>query len=63
MTEPGSDQAGAEKAIVVELMCQEWGSIGDLLAGLGDQDWSRQALPGWDVHDVLAHIIGTERML
>jgi uncharacterized protein (TIGR03083 family) len=55
--------ATAEQSRVVELLGQEWAVIGDLLAGLSDQDWSRQALPGWDVHDVLAHIIGTERML
>ena len=59
----GSDQAVAEKSRVVELLAQEWAVIDDLLAGLSDQDWSREALPGWDVHDVLAHIIGTERML
>jgi len=59
----GSDQAVAEKSRVVELLAQEWSVIDDLLTGLSDQDWSREALPGWDVHDVLAHIIGTERML
>jgi uncharacterized protein (TIGR03083 family) len=59
----GSDQAVAEKSRVVELLGQEWAVIGDLLAGLSDQDWSREALPGWDVHDVLAHIIGTEKTL
>ena len=59
----GSDQDLAEKSRVVELLAQEWAVINDLLAGLSDQDWSREALPGWDVHDVLAHIIGTERML
>jgi uncharacterized protein (TIGR03083 family) len=58
-----SDQAVAEKSRVVELLGQEWAAISDLLAGLNDQAWSREALPGWDVHDVLAHIIGTERML
>ncbi|MGN6794301.1 MAG: maleylpyruvate isomerase N-terminal domain-containing protein, partial [Streptosporangiaceae bacterium] len=56
-----SDQAAAEKSRVVELLGQEWAAIGDLLTGLSDEDWSRAALPGWDVHDVLAHIIGTER--
>jgi uncharacterized protein (TIGR03083 family) len=59
----GSDQDLAEKSRVVELLAQEWAVIDDLLAGLSADDWSREALPGWDVHDVLAHIIGTERML
>jgi uncharacterized protein (TIGR03083 family) len=60
-TGPGS--AEAEKDRVVELLGTEWSTIADLLAGLGDEEWPRPALPGWDVHDVLAHLIGTERML
>jgi uncharacterized protein (TIGR03083 family) len=61
--ESGGDQAIAEKSRIVELLGQEWAAFGDLVAGLDDSDWSREALPGWDVHDVLAHIVGTERML
>ena len=57
------EAAKAEQDRLVELLGQEWSVIGGLLAGLGDQDWVRRALPGWDVHDVIAHIIGTERML
>jgi uncharacterized protein (TIGR03083 family) len=59
----GPDSAGAEKDRVVELLGAEWSIIADLLAGLDDAAWSLSALPGWDVHDVLAHLIGTERML
>jgi uncharacterized protein (TIGR03083 family) len=59
----GPDSAEAEKKRVVELLGAEWSVIADLLAGLDDAAWSRSALPGWDVHDVLAHLIGTERML
>jgi uncharacterized protein (TIGR03083 family) len=55
--------AEAEKDRVVELLGAEWSIICDLLAGLDSAAWSRSALPGWDVHDVLAHLIGTERML
>jgi len=62
-TEQSAEQVAAERSRVVELLAQEWAIIDGLLAGLGDQEWSRQALPGWDVHDVIAHIIGTERML
>jgi uncharacterized protein (TIGR03083 family) len=61
--EQSAEQVAAEKSRVVDLLAQEWAIIDGLLAGLGDQEWSRQALPGWDVHDVIAHIIGTERML
>jgi uncharacterized protein (TIGR03083 family) len=61
--EQGDEQVAAEKSRIVELLGQEWAVIDGLLAGLSDQEWSREALPGWNVHDVLAHIIGTERML
>lgn len=41
-----------------------WDAIEALLAGLGDEDWDRPTeLPGWTVHDVVAHIVGTEAML
>lgn len=41
-----------------------WDAIDALLAGLGDDDWQRPtSLPGWTVHDVVAHIVGTEAML
>ena len=58
-----SDSAETEKDRVVELLGGEWSIIIGLLAGLDDAAWSRPALPGWDVHDVLAHLIGTERTL
>ena len=56
-------QPGAEKDRVVELLGAQWSHIAGLLAGLNDEQWSRPALPGWDVHDVVAHLIGTERSL
>jgi uncharacterized protein (TIGR03083 family) len=59
----GRDSGEAEKNRVVELLGAEWSIIADLLARLDNAAWSRPALPGWDVHDVLAHLIGTERML
>jgi uncharacterized protein (TIGR03083 family) len=41
-----------------------WDDIDTLLAGLSDQQWHAQSpLPGWTVHDVTAHLIGTESML
>jgi uncharacterized protein (TIGR03083 family) len=55
--------AEAEKDRIIELLGSEWSIIADLLAGLDAPSWSRPALPGWDVHDVLAHVIGTERTL
>ena len=65
MTEPGIPNKDriAEKDRVVGLLGREWSDIAGLLAGLTDEEWSRPVLPGWDVHDVLAHLIGTERSL
>lgn len=41
-----------------------WDGIESLLATLPDEAWQEPtALPGWTVHDVVAHIIGTELML
>ncbi|MFM8598505.1 MAG: maleylpyruvate isomerase family mycothiol-dependent enzyme [Mycobacterium sp.] len=41
-----------------------WDSLDALLSGLSDDDWRRPtSLPGWTVHDVVAHIVGAEMML
>ncbi|WP_040495959.1 maleylpyruvate isomerase family mycothiol-dependent enzyme [Ilumatobacter nonamiensis] len=41
-----------------------WASITDLLEGLDDTQWSLPSpLPGWNVQDNVAHLIGTEAML
>ena len=41
-----------------------WDSLDQLLTGLSEQQWQTPTpLPGWCVHDVLAHIIGTESVL
>jgi uncharacterized protein (TIGR03083 family) len=41
-----------------------WDAIEDVLAALPEDSWqSPTSLPGWTVHDVVAHIIGTEMML
>ena len=62
MPEQSPTETG-ERARVVALLREEWGSLAELLAGLDDDAWSAPALPGWDVHDVVAHLVGTERML
>lgn len=48
---------------VIALLAREWDAIAGLLDDLEPADWSRPVLPGWDVHDVVAHIVGTERAL
>ena len=41
-----------------------WDEIDELLAGLSDEQWQvPTALPGWRVHDVVSHLIGTESSL
>ena len=41
-----------------------WDAIETLLAGLTAEQWQAPtALPGWTVHDVVAHVVGTEMML
>jgi uncharacterized protein (TIGR03083 family) len=40
-----------------------WTDLDALLTPLPAIEWDTTVLPGWDVHDTLAHIIGTERML
>ena len=57
------DRRRADKDRIVTLLGQEWSVIADLAASLDSAAWSAPALPGWDVHDVLAHMAGTESML
>lgn len=46
---------------VVGLLVTEWAVIARLLEELDANDWSAPtALPNWTVHDVVAHLIGTE---
>jgi len=63
VTEAADEDQLLEKDRVVELLGREWSDIAGLLGGLDDGCWTRRALPGWDVHDVVSHLIGTERML
>ncbi|HVB45117.1 MAG TPA: maleylpyruvate isomerase family mycothiol-dependent enzyme [Streptosporangiaceae bacterium] len=63
VTASQADPRDAEQERIVTLLGQEWSVIADLLAGLTREQWSLPVLPGWDVHDVLAHLVGTERTL
>jgi len=64
---PDDESTGAAGAAakdrVVDLLAQEWEALGRFLGQLDDATWTRPALPGWDVHDVVAHLVGGERML
>lgn len=53
-----------DKSDVLDGLFASWGEIDELVDGLTDEQWQMPtALPGWTVHDVVAHIIGTESML
>jgi uncharacterized protein (TIGR03083 family) len=53
-----------DKADVLTGLFAVWDEIDTVLAGLADDQWQAQTpLPGWTVHDVTAHVIGTEAML
>ena len=53
-----------DKSDVLDGLFAVWDEIDTLLAGLPDEEWQAQtSLPGWTVHDVTAHLIGTESML
>lgn len=53
-----------DKDDVLAGLFASWDSIADLLAGLTDEQWQAASpLPGWTVHDVVAHVAGTELML
>ena len=48
----------------VAALDEVWSSITELLVGLDDAQWSLPSpLPGWDVQDNVAHVVGTEAML
>lgn len=53
-----------DKDEVLEAVFASWDAIDSLLAGLTPQQWQTMtALPGWTVHDVVSHMVGTERLL
>jgi uncharacterized protein (TIGR03083 family) len=53
-----------DKREVLDGLFRSWDDIDALLAGLADEQWQVQTdLPGWRVHDVVSHIIGTESFL
>lgn len=63
MADNPAPRDGAQDEPVVELLVAEWTVLAELLGSLAEDDWQRSALPGWTVHDVVAHVIGGERML
>lgn len=53
-----------DKSDVLSGLFGTWDSLEELLGGLSEQQWRAPTpLPGWCVHDVVAHMIGTESSL
>ncbi len=53
-----------DKSDVLSGLFASWDNIDRVIGELPDSQWTRTtSLPGWDVHDVVAHVIGTESML
>jgi uncharacterized protein (TIGR03083 family) len=53
-----------DKPAVLAGLFAVWEDIDTLVSGFSEAQWQAPtALPGWKVHDVIAHLIGTESML
>jgi uncharacterized protein (TIGR03083 family) len=64
VSSPSRPVTTLDKSEVLAGLFAVWDDVDTLLAGLSDQQWEAQSpLPGWTVHDVTAHLIGTESML
>jgi len=64
MSSPARPVTELDKADVLSGLFGTWDSLDRLLTGLSEQQWQTPTpLPGWCVHDVVAHIIGTESAL
>ncbi|MHA4850879.1 maleylpyruvate isomerase family mycothiol-dependent enzyme [Rhodococcus sp. MSC1_016] len=53
-----------QKERILDALFEEWDVLDQLLSSVTGDDWfTPTPLPGWTVHDVTAHLIGTESML
>lgn len=64
MSSPARPVTELDKPDVLSGLFATWDSLDRLLTGLSERQWQTPTpLPGWCVHDVVAHIIGTESVL
>jgi uncharacterized protein (TIGR03083 family) len=64
VSSPSRSATTLDKSDVLGGLFAVWNQIDTVLAALSDAQWQAQSpLPGWTVHDVTAHLIGTESML
>ncbi|MBM7367029.1 maleylpyruvate isomerase family mycothiol-dependent enzyme [Gordonia hydrophobica] len=49
---------------LIDALDAQWRTIADLASALTDEQWTAPSgLPGWELRDIVAHVIGTESML
>ena len=64
MSSPSRPVTELDKSDVLAGLFGTWDGLDRLLTGLSEQQWRTPTpLPGWCVHNVVAHIIGTESVL
>ena len=64
VSSPSRPVTNLVKSDVLDGLFAVWDEIDSVLALLNDEQWQAQSpLPGWTVHEVAAHLIGTESML
>jgi len=64
VSSPARPVTELDKSDVLSGLFGTWDSLDRLLTGLSEQQWQTPTpLPGWTVHNVVAHIIGTESVL
>ena len=64
MSSPSRPVTRLDKSDVLAGLFASWDAIDGTVDDLPDAKWKQAtSLPGWTVHDVVAHVIGTESML
>jgi uncharacterized protein (TIGR03083 family) len=64
MSSPSRPVTELDKSDVLSALFGTWDSLDRLVTGRSEQQWQTPTpLPGWCVHNVVAHIVGTESVL
>ena len=64
MNSPSRPLTLLDKSDVLSGLFGSWDAIDGVVGDLSDSEWEQStSLPGWTVHDVVAHVVGTESML
>jgi uncharacterized protein (TIGR03083 family) len=64
VSSPSRPVTALPKAEVLAGLFDSWDGIEDLTSSLSEQEWRLPtSLSGWTVHNVVAHLVGTESML